>query len=220
MKVDGGGGVAGGQQRTGGAESEIWKNCFFWPHNSLQSNKHCFITVAITVEIIMILINLYSCVCENPAPEVTAYFILVLKTAVLPPTHARRQCEINPCQPLPLLYLARLSHPLIVCGLPSAAWETANAQRSPGSDVSHLRSVTPLQLVGSSLFMVYSCPSCFLFFSAAQCGLKNCNWSLTSGWHIEITSQPHEENILIYETWYRHTCLHMALSWVGGREQM
>lgn len=64
-----------------------------------------------------------------------------MRFEVAPPT--AKQWEINPFQPLPLLYLACLSHPLIVCGLPSAAWETANAQRPPGSDASHLRSMTP-----------------------------------------------------------------------------
>lgn len=39
--------------------------------------------------------------------------------------------EIKRLQPLLLLYLACLPHPLIVFGLPSAAWETAKAQRTP-----------------------------------------------------------------------------------------
>lgn len=39
------------------------------------------------------------------------------------------QLKINPSNLLPLLYLACLSHPLIVCGLPSAA--TANAGLDP-----------------------------------------------------------------------------------------
>lgn len=85
----------------------------------------------------------------NSAPERATYCVIVLNSAAPPPTDAYRfeaaqqQCKINPFQPLPLLYLARLSHPLIVYGLPSAAWETANAHRPPGNDVSHLRSVTP-----------------------------------------------------------------------------
>lgn len=84
----------------------------------------------------------------------TTYCVIARETAVHPPppTDACRfevapptakRWEINPFQPLPLLYLARLSHPLIVCGLPSAACKTANAQQPPGSDVSHLRSMSP-----------------------------------------------------------------------------
>lgn len=60
---------------------------------------------------------------SSPTPATHA---CISRLQVASPTD--QQWKINPFQTLPPLYLAFLSHPLIVCGLPSAAWETANAQ--------------------------------------------------------------------------------------------
>lgn len=117
-------------------ESEIWKN-------PVSFNLHVILSNHINI------ILIWKCsstddyiLCDStwnsspPPPPTDA-----CRFEVAPPTAKR--WEINPFQPLPLLYLARLSHPLIVCGLPSAACKTANAQQPPGSDVSHLRSMSP-----------------------------------------------------------------------------
>ncbi len=98
--------------------------------------------------------------------------LIVLKTEILPPPTdvwfevvppAAKQWEINLFQPLPLLYLARLSHPLIVCGLPSAARETANAHRPFGSDVLHLRSMTPRTPATGKKQLVHTVLLSFMF---------------------------------------------------------
>lgn len=131
--------------------------------NSLKSNKPCTYTKYKPV---------------NSAPVISTHSIITLKISIHPPhttptstflsslgfkSLLQQQWEINPFEPLLLLYLDRLSHPLIVCGLPSAAWETADAPRPPGRYVSHLRSMTPrTPATGKkqSLFSLYSRPSC------------------------------------------------------------
>lgn len=88
------------------------------------------------------LMNTLYCTAQNAVYFNKIYFICVLWVSyVLHKSIVQKsKWRINPFQPLPPLYLAHLSH---VSSLPSAAWETPNAHQPFGSDVSHLRSMTP-----------------------------------------------------------------------------
>lgn len=124
--------------------------------------------------------------------------VLCNKTAVLPPRRSmwvwirsfNRQFKINPRQPLPLLYLAWLSHPLIV----SMACHLLHGKPLMHTDPLGVMFHTwghwlPGHLQRGSLFTLYYCPSCSLSCSAER--------PRAQGWNIQITSKPREDNIMV-----------------------